>query len=137
MALWPGERLQGLESSMERLNARIARLAISLGVSLQDEHELANVMSRPPLAAAPIERRGSGGNRAWSGAERRTAHHWEELRGLLILRFQAETRCAQEVGPLATLHVLAQVEERLTRGGFRPDADGLHLKKLLDPILSH
>jgi len=130
-------RLQTLESSMEGLNARIARLAIGLGVSLQDEHELARVMSRAPLAAVPVERRATGerrqpGHKVHS-AERRTAHHWEELRGLLVLRYHTETRYVDEVGVVATRQILIQVEEQLERDGFSPGADGLHLKRLFDP----
>lgn len=131
------ERLQALESSMEGLNARIARLAIGLGVSLQDEHELARVMSRPPLAVVPVERRVSGGqrqpDRRLSGAERRTAHHWEELRGLLVLRYHTETLYVDEVGVVATRQILIQVEEHLERDGFSPGADGQHLQQLFDP----
>ena len=131
------ERMQGLESSMEGLNARIARLAISLGVSLQDEHELARVMSRAPATAVPVERRAGGvsrqPDRGASVAQRRTAHHWEELRGLLVLRFHAESRYVDEVGVVATRQILIQVEDHLERDGFTPGADGLHLKRLFDP----
>jgi hypothetical protein len=129
--------MQELESSMEGLNARIARLAIGLGVSLQDEHELARVMSRTPVTAVSIERRTGGESRRpdrrASGAERRTAHHWEELRGLLVLRFHAESSYVGEVGMVATRQILIQVEDHLERGGFTPGADGLHLQRLFDP----
>ena len=128
------ERMQELESSMEGLNARIARLAIGLGVSLQDEHELARVMSRAPVAAVPVERRTAGESRQpyrrASGAERRTEHHWEELRGLLVLRYHAETRYVDEVGVVATRQLLVEVEAHLQREGFSPGADGQHLERL-------
>jgi len=130
----PNQRLLELESSMEGLNARIARLAIGLGVSLQDEHELARVMSRPPLAAAPVERRATGApclpERRVSSSERRTAHHWDELRGLLVLRYHAESHYVDEVGVAATRQILVEVEAHLEREGFSPGADGLHLERL-------
>ena len=128
------QRLQELESSMEGLNVRIARLAIGLGVSLQDEQELAHVMSRVPVAAVPVEQRTSQElvlpDRELSGAARRKAHQWEELRGLLVLRYHAETRYVDEVGVLATRQILVEVEAHLERDGFRHGADGLHLSRL-------
>jgi hypothetical protein len=131
------ERMQELESSMEGLNARIARLAIGLGVSLQDEHELALVLSRAPIATLSVERRTTGERRQpermASSSDRRTAHHWEELRGLLVLRYHTETRYVDEVGVVATRQILIKVEEHLERDGFSPGADGQHLKRLFDP----
>jgi hypothetical protein len=130
------QQWQALESSLEGLNARIARLAIGLGVSLQDERALADVMSRSPLAAASVERRNSGERRQPerkpSGAERRTAHHWEELRGLMVLRYHAETRCVDEVGVVAARQLLIEVEAHLEREGFSPGADGQHLDRLFN-----
>jgi hypothetical protein len=94
------ERMQKLESSMQGLNSRIARLAIGLGVSLQNENEMAQVMSRAPIATLSLERRTTGEHRQPErmacSSDRRTAHHWVELRGLLVSRCHTETRsCAR------------------------------------------
>lgn len=128
-------RLHDMASSLAMLNARIARLAIALGVSLENAVEVAQVMSRPPLDGVATERRASsdrrGSSRAGSGLERRTAHQWDELRGLLVLRYRVETLYVDEVGVAATREILVQVEAHLEREGFKPGADGIDLKHLL------
>jgi hypothetical protein len=140
------ERLQRMESSIEELNARIARLAIALGVSLDSEHDVQRVMARksaPPPAPLPpqaVERRTdrrqsalpfSGLDRR-SGTDRRLSYKWEELRGLLVLRYGVEKTYVEQVGLTATRHIMVSAEQHLTRDGFRPGADGMDLKHLLD-----
>jgi hypothetical protein len=129
------QRLQHMASSMEDLNARIARLAIGLGVSLEDQADVARVMSRPPLTHAPLDRRMTQERRhptrPGSGMERRIAHKREELRGLLVLRYRVEALYVDEIGVTATREILIQVEAHLQREGFRPGADGIDLKHLL------
>ena len=82
------ERLHRMELGLEELNARIARLAIALGVSLEREDQVAQVMHQAddPLPVAverrtgPAERRTTV--RAGAGPDRRRAHKLTELRGL-------------------------------------------------------
>lgn len=126
--------LQHMAASLEALNARIARLAIGLGVSLQRDDEVARLMSRPPLAATFPERRSlgerRGGERVASSPERRVAHQWEELRGLLVMRYSVETHCVNEVGVTATQQIMALAEVHLEQDGFKPGADGIKLEQL-------
>lgn len=128
------QQLYQLESSIEALNARIARLAIGLGVALDRTEELQRVMSLPPLAAQANERRSgaqpSQTSRTSGTVERRLSLLWEELRGLLVLRYSVETRCVQEVGVDATRELMTQAEVNLERNGFKPGADGIKLERL-------
>lgn len=123
-----------MESSIEALNARIARLAIGLGVSLKSDDEVVRVMSRQQVVRVSHERRVGlerrDASRAGSGSERRVAHQWEELRGLLVLRYGVETRYVDEVGVTATRQILVEAEAHLERAGFKPGADGVHLDRL-------
>jgi hypothetical protein len=129
------QRLLDMESSIEALNVRIARLAIGLGVSLQNEGEIARVMSQQhPAAAVTTERRDSperrGAARTGSGPDRRMAQKMEELRGLLVLRYGVEARYVDEVGVAATRQILTEAEAHLVRDGFKPGADGIDLDRL-------
>ena len=124
-----------MESSIEALNARIARLAIGLGVSLKSDAEVARVMNQRPVAAVTNERRGIPERRdtlrTGAGTDRRVAHKREELRGLLVLRYDVETRYVDEVGVIATRQILVEAEAHMVRAGFRPGADGMDLERLL------
>lgn len=105
-------RLQRMEASIEALNARIARLAIGLGVTLANRDEMARVMHEHQ----PHE------------------HQWEELRGLLVLRYDIETSYVDQVGVNATYHIMLEAEQHLVREGFEPGADGIDLDRLFNVI---
>jgi hypothetical protein len=127
--------LQSMESSIEALNARIARLAIGLGVALDNEAELAHLLSHQhPASPVAHERRSHSGDldttHLGANPDRRLAHKHEELRGLLVMRYGIETRYVDEVGVLATRQIMVAVEEHLERDGFKPGADGIHLDRL-------
>ena len=128
------QRLHHMESSIEALNARIARLAIALGVSLQNNDEVQRVMSRQQTSVVSLERRVTPdqppASRTGSDADRRMAHKWEELRGLLVLRYSVETRYVDQVGVVATRQILVEAEAHLVREGFKPGADGIDLDSL-------
>lgn len=119
-------RLQRREASFAELNARIARLAIALGVSLDNENELARVMHQ-------IQGQ-TGSHSVQSTPERRHACKWTELRGLLVLRYGMETRLVDEVGVTLTRQLLVEAEAHLVRLGFQPGADGMDLPRLLSEI---
>ena len=124
-----------MESSIEALNARIARLAIGLGVSLENEAELAQLMSHNhPASSVAHERRGHAGQadvtHLTANPDRRVAHKLEELRGLLVLRYGMQTRYVDEVGIDATRQIMEEAEAHLERDGFKPGADGVHLDRL-------
>lgn len=125
-----------MESSISEINTRIARLAIALGVSLQNDHEVTQVIQRPRPLAQAVERRSGmdrrAGDRASSSPDRRLAYQWEELRGLLVLRYGVERRYVNEVGVTATQHIMIEAEQRLARDGFKPGADGVDLQRLFD-----
>ncbi len=117
-------RLQRMETSIEELNARIARLAIALGVSLTNENELARVMHQ---LHAKSESHG-----LQSTPERRQVCQWTELRGLLVLRYGVEKRFVDEVGVTVTRQLLVEAEAHLVRLGFQPGADGIDVHRLFD-----
>lgn len=131
---------------MEELNARIARLAIALGVSLESDHEVQQVMQRksfqqvaPPQAKPRATDRRSGTQLAFkgldrrSGSDRRLAYKWEELRGLLVLRYVVEKTYVEQVGLDATREIMTTAEQHLQRDGFRPGADGVNLDSFRSP----
>ena len=117
-------RLQRMEASIEALNTRIARLAIALGVSLENENELARVMHQIQSQAE------SHGFQ--STPERRQVGQWTELRGLLVLRYGVEKHLVDELGVTVTRELLAEAESHLVRLGFQPGADGIDLHRLFD-----
>ena len=118
------QRLQRMESSIEELNARIARLAIALGVSLKNEDELARVIHQLQTQVEP--------HGVQSTSDHRLASKRAELRGLLVLRYGVEQRFVDQIGATATKQILANAEEHLVRVGFEPGADGIDLRNLLD-----
>lgn len=127
----------GLAVSIEALNARIARLAIGLGVPLDTEAEIAQVMNRKsPASTVAHERRthhdGIDVTHLGANPDRRVAHKFEELRGLLVLRYGVETRYVKDVGADATRQIMSDAEANLVRDGFKPGADGIDLKRLFD-----
>lgn len=128
---------QRMTTSFEAMNMRIARLAIGLKVSLHTEADILRVMHRSINSPVSDERRQQGDRRGRerSGSQagdRRVAHLWTELRGLLVLRYQFEATCVQDVGPEATRHMLLDAEAHLLKDGFKPGADGLDLSQLID-----
>lgn len=116
------ERLQRMTSSMEAINARIVRLAIALDVSLQSNDELLQVMSQQQVPAVPRQRQIS--------ASLLMSNKREELRGLLVLRYDIETRYVDQVGVTATRQILIEAEEHLVRKGFNPGDDGIDLNRM-------
>jgi hypothetical protein len=116
--------LQRMALSIEEINARIARLALALGVSLQTEGALSQLLHgpKPDLEPHPFQ----------STPERRVASKWLELRGLLVLRYSVEKRYVDEVGVSATRQILVQTEAHMLREGFQSGADGIDLHRLFD-----
>ena len=107
--------LQRIEASFEALNARIARLAIGLGVPLDHEQHIQAVLSSPhPL----------------SNADPQHTRHWTELRGLLVLRYGMEKNYAEQFGADTLRQILTDAEEHLSLEGFKPGADGLQVTQL-------
>ncbi|MDR0214880.1 MAG: hypothetical protein LBJ15_12835 [Comamonas sp.] len=107
-------RVERLSESIERLNARIARLATALDVSLEKESDIERALQCDGAVAA-------------GGRQRRMQ---EELRGLLVLRYGVTMRYTQKLGAEVTRDLLIYAEEKLQREGFRPGADGIDLRAL-------
>jgi len=125
---------QRLEVSMAALNARIARLAMALDVDLNDRVAVATLMVKQQSPAVAEERRSAGADASHVSVspERRQARQREELRGLLLLRFQMEVTSLTNNGWNVTREAMKQAQEHLIRQGFKPGADGLGLDDFFD-----
>jgi hypothetical protein len=125
--------MQHIESSLEALNARIARLALALGLSLQNKKDMAWVMSRHDCSEPDPERRTQkelhSNSRLDFSGERRVSQTWNELRGLLVLRSDLQKHSVEQVGVVATRKLMDEAEESLERRGFEPGADGFDLDR--------
>ena len=123
------ELIQRLSASMTALNVRIARLASALHVPLNDPRAVAALMATHPMQTVVEERRKARIDLAQVNvsSDRRQAHHHEELRGLLVLRYHMATTSLNENGWIVTREAMQQAEERLLLQGFKPGADGLGL----------
>ena len=112
------ESLLRLEQDFEALNARIARLATHLGFSLPSEDSVEQVLHTLSHQIRAAQ------------ASAHELHLWQEFRGLLVLRYQLETRSVDAIGAPQLKAVLQAAEEQLARHGIAPDQDGLHLDQL-------
>ena len=111
----PPGPLHRLEASFEALNARIARLAISLGVPLDHEEHIHELLRSP---------------QAVDFADPQHKRYWIELRGLLVLRYGLEKSAVEKVGVQTLKQILMDAEEHLAIEGFKPGADGLWIHEL-------
>ena len=124
------DQLRRMIALVRELSARIARLATSLGVDLENEAELERVLHIDAGRAPSPDRRTA--TRNGMSPDRRKAHLREELRGLLVLRYGVARSYVDRVGVDATRHILVSAQEQLVREGFKPGADGANLKRLFD-----
>lgn len=128
--------LRRMSDSVHELSARIARLATSLGVDLENEAELERVMHIDAVRVPVPDRRVMPDRRATPRAgmsmDRRKAHLREELRGLLVLRYGVARSYVDRVGVDATRHILVAAHEQLVREGFKPGAAGASMRRLFD-----
>ncbi len=130
------DHLRRMSDSVQQLSARIARLATSLGVNLENEAELDQVLRIDAVRVPVPDRRVTPDRRtalrAGMSPDRRKSHMREELRGLLVLRYGVARSYVGRVGVDATRHILVSAQEQLVREGFKPGADGAHLRRLFD-----
>ena len=122
--------LQRMSDSVERLSARIARLATVLDVDLQNDSEINRLLNMDSGAGGDYARRLSA--RPPAGPERRKSNQQEELRALLVLRYKVSRRYVDRIGVQATRHVLVNAQDQLERDGFKPGAAGADLRRLFD-----
>lgn len=115
---------------------RIARLAIALGVALDNEGEVTSLMSEEHDTPVLHERRVSAdpgdAAHAHTGPECRVAHQRQELRGLLVMRYEIEKRYVDDAGITAAHQIMIEAEQQLERKGFKPGADGIDLDRLFN-----
>jgi hypothetical protein len=115
-----------IEASLAALNARIARLAIALNLPLNNEAALAQLMHQSmPMLDFPDRRGSAGATLSKPSADRRQAHKRDELRGLLVLRYDVQTRSLSQQGLQRTQDMVDAVEVGLLHQGFKPGADGM------------
>lgn len=122
--------LQRMSDSVERLSARIARLATVLDVDLQNDSEINRLLNMDGGVPNGYERRQSA--MPPPGPERRKSNQQEELRALLVLRYKVSRRYVDRIGVQATRHVLVNAQDQLERDGFKPGAAGADLRRLFD-----
>lgn len=118
-------KAQSLEKELIRLNERIARLAMPLGVPLDNEQDLQRLLDHGS------ELFPSTSDQIGSDQQRRKRNELEELRGLLVMRCELLTTMLQDLGLDVTYQITVAVEEWLQRQGFKPGADGFVLLKHL------
>ncbi|MDD2728775.1 hypothetical protein [Malikia sp.] len=115
------------EQSLGELNARIARLAMLLDAPIATADDRQRLLDRQ----APHFRRPDEAAAA-SGPAQRLTRGWEELRGLIVLRYEVLSNAASELGPQATTHLVLKVELELELDGFKRGASGFDLLSWLD-----
>ena len=108
------------ESTVTELTIRIARLAIALGLKLDQEQDVHRVLhhTAPPL----------GHDKEVDRVVHLKARAWTELRGLLVLRYELERHLVEEMGLHLSRRILEDAELHLTIAGFKPGIDGLTLE---------
>ena len=124
------DKARRMSASLEALNARIARLAMALDLSLDSQAVQDALMAEPSKPVVERRQSGAGGGVLQGSSERRVAHKRNELRGLLALRHHLEAICVNENGLALTRQVLIDAQAHLVRQGFKPGADGLDLDEL-------
>lgn len=132
--LWAWQ-LERMSSPVEEVSARIARLAKTLGIHLENESELNHALSLDGgSAGTPAQERRAAATAALppGSPERRRAHLHQELRALLVMRYGIATHYVQEVGVSATRDILANAQDQLERDGFKPGASGVDLRRVLN-----
>ena len=114
---------------LESVNARIARLAIALHVPLSTDADIQQAITtfvETPLSH-PERRSGTdrrAASRTHSSPERRVNMQRSELRGLLVMRFETETKLAELVGATLSRQLIHSVAHNLERQGFESGAGG-------------
>ena len=119
--------LHRLDAELQALQSRIVQLAIALRAPLDTSADVERILQRPPTPAVATERRGEGGGRNYGGPERRVSHLWDELRALLVLRYQLCSRLTVVLGASAVHELLAAADAQLRREGFTQATDGMAL----------
>ena len=96
---------------------------------------LANALGLPLHSAAQVEE-ALECDEACARASAREARMREELRALLVMRYRAVTRLAQnvQVGAPAARDILLTASDRLQRRGFDAQAPGVNLRSQFETL---
>lgn len=122
-------QLEHAEQAFVELNARIARLAVLLGIEMDGRAAtIQHILQHGPHELERLQAEGESGN----PQALRQAREWEELRGLITLRFGLLARTVETLGLDATRRITALAEDDLDRHGFRHGADGFALLQVLN-----
>ena len=105
------------ESTVTDLTMRIARLAIALGLKLDQDSDVQRVLRHTQAPIGPDEH-------AHAVLHLR-ARAWTELRGLLVLRYELERHLVEDMGVHLSRRILEDAELHMTLAGFQPGIDGL------------
>jgi len=116
--------LSHLETMLEGLNERIARLAHLLGISLDSETTRTQVLDGTLALPADLQRTGSA-------QDKRRRHEWIELRGLMVLRVRLMKGMLDEMGLEPTYRIAMVVYENMAQEGFKPGSDGFAMLQRL------
>lgn len=116
------EKARRVADALTKLNARIARLALFLGVSLDVEADFQKVLAGDQDYFDRSLATGADGTQL-----RRLRQEWDELRGLMVLRCELMAHTLDDFGLEFAYQVATEVEKELEREGFRPGADGFDL----------
>ena len=117
-------QVERTEAALRQLNARIARLVLTLRLPLHTEEEFDQIMA----GTHPLLPTGA----ASDSGQKRVHQEVEELRGLMVLRCELMTRTLNNLGLELTYLIASKVEEELQRDGFRSGADGFYLLRRLE-----
>lgn len=121
------ESMERLERTMTQLNERIARLSACLQADIDSPSAISRILNREiPVLQHPVVEQVDEHGLHHSSAYR-LHNDWEELRGLLALRYDIEADVLNDKGLKATTLMASHVENRLIRDGFKPGADGFDL----------
>ena len=115
-------KLDRILDGFEAVGARIAFLGRVLSIPLQTQADLQHALQ----CDAACDR----------SANPREARMREELRGLLVMRYEVVARMAssEQVGAPAARDILQTATDRLLAKGFDAQAPGMNLRPLFDGI---
>lgn len=120
-----------IESALAEINARIARLAMSLNATLDTQADVDQILNREAPVFLQHDREHL--ITTLNQGEHRMLHQWEDLRGLLMLRCELMAHSLKDLGLDMTLKIATHIEDQLTREGFKPNADGFDVLDRLRP----
>lgn len=107
---------QRIGSAVTDLNMRIARLAIALGIRLDQSEDVHRVLHHELSSTSHHPE-----------SDRHRAHAYTELRGLLVMRYDIEKHLIEDMGLQLSRRILEDAELHLAVAGFKPGVDGLSL----------